>query len=128
MARYHVSGDDKPRICTATSPESCPLAQKDEDGKVLNHFDSEAEADRYGEKIVADGVRSAGSLSKSPLDVMARHAPDDAPDDPAVRTALGALAMRGCTLEKREDGRYEITGVGDDAMSGLVERSWMVRK
>lgn len=122
MARYHVSGDGQPRKCTATSPESCPLAQKDENGKVLNHFDSEAEAGRYGEKIVADGVKSAGSLSKNPLDAMARHAPDDAPDDPAVRTALGALAMRGCTLEKREDSRYEITGVDDEAMSGLVSK------
>ena len=120
MARYHVSGEGKPRKCTATSPESCPLAQKDEDGKVLNHFDSEAEAGRYGEKIVADGVKSAGSLSKNPLDAMARHAPDDAPDDPAVRTALGALAMMGCKLEKSEDGRYEITGVDNDAMIGLM--------
>ena len=120
MARYHVSGDGRPRKCTATSPESCPLAQKDENGKVLNHFDSEAEAGRYGEKIVADGVKSAGSLSKNPLDVMARHAPDDAPDDTAVRTALGALAMRGCKLEKREDGRYEITDVDNDAMIGLM--------
>lgn len=123
MARYHVGEDGQPRICTASSPESCPRAQKDENGKIINHFDSEAEANRYGEKIVADGVKNAGglkSLSKNPLDAMAKHAPDDAPDDPATRAALGALAMRGCTLEKREDGRYEITGVDDDAMSGLV--------
>ena len=120
MARYHVSGDGKPRKCTAASPESCPCAQKDENGKVLNHFDSEAEADRYGEKIAADGAKNAGSLSKNPLDVMAKHAPDDALDDPATRAALGALAMRGCTLEKQEDGRYKITGADNAVMSGLV--------
>lgn len=65
MARYHVSGDGKPRKCTAASPESCPCAQKDENSKVLNHFDSEAEASRYGEKIAADGVKSAGSLREA---------------------------------------------------------------
>ena len=85
MARYHVSGDGKPRKCTATG--SCPLAQNDENGNIVNHFDSEAEAVSYAEKVAAEGRENKGSLSKNPLDAMAKHAPDDAPDDQAARAA-----------------------------------------
>ena len=120
MARYHVSKDGRPRKCTAQSPESCPRAEKDENGKVINHFDSESVANSYGEKI---SRRSrSGALRKKVLDLdsIAEHAPADAPEDPAMRTALGAAAMAGCTLEKQEDGSYKITDVHNDDLRGLV--------
>lgn len=100
-ARYHVGKDGQPRKCTAQSPESCPVTEKDENGKVINHFDSESAADSYGEKI--SRKTSSGRLRKKALDrdSIAEPAPADAPEDLAEAAAAaesGAVKPVPCDL------------------------------
>lgn len=49
MARWHVGSDGIPRICTADSAESCPIAK---DG-IVRHFENKAKAYDYGEWVSA---------------------------------------------------------------------------
>lgn len=107
---WHLNKRNEPAECRAASPESCPRAQRDETGKIINHFDSEAEAGRYGEKIVAEALaadNAAGSptrpggnaLSKSAGDAMIATASGGASASAATaRTeAMAALAAAGVT-------------------------------
>jgi hypothetical protein len=60
MARYHVSEDGTPRICTAQSPESCTARGVDGDGAPHGEFSDAGEARRFAEQVLEDSSANSG--------------------------------------------------------------------
>lgn len=54
MARYHVSEDGTPRVCTAKSPESCTAVGVDGDGAPHGEFSDAGEARRFAEHVLEE--------------------------------------------------------------------------
>ena len=60
MARYHVSEDGNPRVCTAQSPESCTARGMDGDAAPHGDFADSKEARRFAEEVLEKGIGSDG--------------------------------------------------------------------
>lgn len=65
MARYHVSEDGNPRVCTAQSPESCTARGVDGNAAPHGDFADSQEARRFAEEVLEKGIGSAGLSSAS---------------------------------------------------------------
>lgn len=65
MARYHVSEDGNPRVCTAQSPESCTARGMDGDAAPHGDFADSKEARRFAEEVLEKAVGSDGLSSAS---------------------------------------------------------------
>ena len=65
MAKYHISEDGKPRLCTAASAESCPV--KGIDGQVASHgdFASDKDARAFAEQVLERHLGETATVSVS---------------------------------------------------------------
>lgn len=112
MARYHVSEDGNPRICTAQSPESCGARGMDGDAAPHGDFADSKEARRFAEDVLEKAIGSDGlsSTSRDNRNLGGREGQSVAvPDRKAFSQDLGP------NYEARvEGGRLKVKGGGDD--------------
>lgn len=65
MARYHVSEDGNPRVCTAQSPESCTARGADGNAAPHGDFADPQEARRFAEEVLEKSIGGAALSSAS---------------------------------------------------------------
>lgn len=65
MARYHVSEDGNPRVCTAQSPESCTARGVDGNAAPHGDFADPQEARRFAEEVLEKSIGGDGLSSAS---------------------------------------------------------------
>lgn len=65
MARYHVSEDGNPRVCTAQSPDSCTARGVDGNAAPHGDFADPQEARRFAEEVLEKSIESDGLSSAS---------------------------------------------------------------
>lgn len=124
MAKYHVGKDGQARPCKAASPDSCPLAKADGSG-VVKHFDSLADAQAYGERVVmglanespASGMRDDGHYVDDSGHVYPKMGQEWSDDD---RAAYVAQTARDAV----EAGAFDPDDPITDDLKSLAAGEW----
>lgn len=68
MARYHVSEDGTPRVCSAQSPESCTARGVDGEAAPHGDFSDAGEARRFAESVLESSFGDQKSVSRGSKD------------------------------------------------------------
>lgn len=111
MARYHVSEDGTPRICTAQSSESCTARGVDGEAAPHGDFTDANEARRFAESVLEESALGDGLSSTAREREVIENFPNPNAERDAEREVMESIPGPGAgdnrTLEERADDLRE---------------------